>query len=74
VFRHLFRREDGRWVLFLWTSAGHARVTVTLPHGLSTLTEIGLDGADLSTRAIGGTRLESILLTAEQPRTFELIP
>jgi hypothetical protein len=71
VFRHLFRRNDGRWLLFLW-SAGQARVTVTLPAGVSRVTEIGVDGTDLSTHAI--IRPENVELTAEHPRIFELLP
>ncbi len=71
VFRHLFRRNDGRWLLFLW-SAGQARVTVMLPAGVSRVTEIGVDGTDLSTHAI--IRPENVELTAEHPRIFELLP
>ena len=35
---------------------------------------IGLGGADVPTRASDGGRPESVVLTAEQPRIFELIP
>jgi polysaccharide biosynthesis protein PslG len=74
VFRHLFRRDDGRWLLFLWTPSAAASVDVAVPGGVSTLIEYGVDGSESARRSVVARRSEAVRLSRGLPRMFELVP
>jgi polysaccharide biosynthesis protein PslG len=72
VFSHLFSRDDGRQILFLWTRSGDVVVDVEVDRAASQATEYGIDGNETGRVGISGGRLQRIALKPGLVRLFEI--
>lgn len=63
VVAHLFERPDGRRVLFIWTTSGPARVTVSLSRRVRRATEHKLDGSSRPLAPVNGSDLVGVEAT-----------
>jgi hypothetical protein len=72
VYCHLFSREDGRQVLFVWTSSGNAMVDVELGSAASRVTEYGVGGDVAGRLNVKSGQLRNLSLQPGIVRIFEI--
>ena len=74
VHAHLFRRSDGRQVLFLWMKKGNAVVRVRLQQAGKSAVRYDLAGWQQTYNAFDGLTLGRITLTAGEVSIFQIEP
>jgi hypothetical protein len=74
VFAHVFSRDDGRQVLFVWTRSGEVVVDVKVEGAASQATEYGIDGGVIGHVQFTGRHLRNLSLRPGIVRLFEVSP
>lgn len=74
VYSHLFNRDDGRQVLFMWTRSGSAVVDVGLGSTASHAVEYGIAGDVIGRLTVKSGQLRTLALQPGIVRIFEIGP
>jgi hypothetical protein len=74
IYDHLFRRPDGRQLVFVWDRVGSATVDLELTRGGGRVTLFGLDGKQSSWAASDGRTIREVPLLPGQVRIFAVDP
>jgi hypothetical protein len=74
LYSHLFKRPDGRQVLFVYDKTSSPTVQVTLQTRGSAATLFGLDGSSSAYPAFNGRTLQSVALTPGSVAIFRIDP
>ncbi len=71
---HLFRRSDGKQILFLWKKAGNATVRVRLSRPGGSAVQYDLTGRPQPYNAFDGRTLDHVMLAAGNVSIFQIDP
>ncbi|HYN87838.1 MAG TPA: hypothetical protein VER55_04885, partial [Ardenticatenaceae bacterium] len=74
LYHHLFKRPDGKQVLFVYDKVGSPTVRVTLRTGGTAAHQYALNGTSSPHTAFDGTTLSKIRLTAGSVAIFRIDP